>query len=80
MICPYCGREMESGLIQNRYKLGWFPGTKRHFSANPDFYDGAVTLAEQRLMYGAACRAFLCRECGKVIIDIADENSDLSNR
>lgn len=76
MICPYCEGSMELGTLQNRYTIAWFPGTKKHISCNPDFYDGAVTIAKQSFVSGAICRAFFCRDCGKVIIDVENKDSE----
>ena len=75
MNCPYCGNEMERGLIQSPYELAWFKGEKRRLFNGRD----AVTLSEPSLM-GSAVEAHLCRKCRKLVIDLADEMSDLNNR
>ena len=76
MICPYCEKEMEAGVIQAQHELSW--KKKRTFFLLPaDHYEGAVTLSG-RSMRGSAARAYLCRDCGKVIIDIENWDSDLN--
>ena len=71
MQCPYCGKTMEEGLIQSPQELAWLPGRKRPLL-------GAVVLSELSMMRGSAVLAFLCRDCGKIMIDCAEGRSDLN--
>ena len=80
MKCPYCGNEMEQGLIQSPHELAWVEGEKRHIFSRAKFYEGALVLSKISLWRGSAVTAWLCRDCGKVIIDVADEKSDLNQR
>ena len=74
MICPYCEKEMEEGMVQSRYPLMWRKGLKRYRWNNKE----DVTLSSS-LIYGAAVKAFHCRDCKKIIIDYADPHYDLNN-
>ena len=80
MKCPYCGREMEKGLIESRHEINWKKRERRSFFGNADFYKGSVVLSELSFIKGSAVVAWLCRECKKVVIDYADERSDLNYR
>ncbi|MCI9588089.1 MAG: hypothetical protein HFF60_09000 [Oscillospiraceae bacterium] len=78
MQCPYCGKTMEEGLIQSPQELAWLPGRKRPLLGRAQFHDGAVVLSELSMMRGSAVLAFLCRDCGKIMIDYAEGRSDLN--
>ena len=80
MNCPYCGREMELGVIQSPQEISWKKGVKRPLAGRAQFHDGSIVLSELSLMKGSAVKAFLCRTCMKVIIDCADEKADLNRR
>jgi len=79
MNCPYCGKEMEEGLIQSLHEITWKKGVKRRLFGGSLLHPDAVTLSEFSLI-GSGVVAHLCRECGKMVIDLADETSDLNNR
>ncbi len=76
MTCPYCGREMERGLIQSPQELCWIPGEDRKTFARAEFHEGAVVLSKLSFMKGSAVTAHLCRACRKVVIDCSDGTSD----
>ncbi|MBP5604649.1 MAG: hypothetical protein J6X60_03790 [Ruminiclostridium sp.] len=78
MNCPYCGSEMEEGLIQSSQAIAWNRGTKRR-ALRPAYSDD-VTLSELSLIRGSAVVAYNCGYCRKVIIDYADPKSDLNKR
>ncbi|MBP5605542.1 MAG: hypothetical protein J6X60_08370 [Ruminiclostridium sp.] len=78
MNCPYCGVEMEQGLIQSNHAVSWNKGTKRRMFT-PAF-SSDVTLSELSLTKGSAVIAYNCGACRKVIIDYADPESDLNKR
>ena len=79
MKCPYCGKETETGLIQSPNAINWIKGERRRMFSGSILHPNAVTLSDYSLL-GAAVVAHLCRECQKVIIDLADEQSNLNNR
>ena len=67
MQCPYCGKEMELGLVQSPHEIAWLKGdTKDAIVLSP--------LNIKNMITGCAVRAFLCRSCKKVIIDYSDES------
>ncbi len=74
MNCPYCGREMEVGVIQSRDAVVWTKETVGGLFAplRRKQSDGAVVLSEFHAFSGSAVRAYLCRECRKVLIDPTD--------
>lgn len=78
--CPYCGADMEKGLIQNQYELVWLPGNKRKLFGRAEFHKGAVILSKQSILKGSAVTAYICKKCEKIIIDYADNTSDFNAR
>ena len=71
MTCPYCGNEMEKGLIQSRDAIVWTK--ERHkIPLRRKRSDGAVVLADFAFFSGSAVTAYLCRSCRKVVIDPTD--------
>ena len=76
MDCPYCGSNMEPGVIQSPQEIIW--QAKKHLINRADLYEGAVCLSRRSFWKGSAVEAWLCRDCGKVIIDHADAASDLN--
>ena len=78
MLCPYCGAEMEKGVIENQNEINW--KRKRHLFGNAQFHDGSVVLSELSFTKGSAVIAHLCRSCEKVIIDYKDGKSDFNRK
>lgn len=78
MICPYCGEEMESGLIQSGKEIAWLPVSKRTLVSRAQFFDGSVVLSEYSFLRGSAVTAWFCRGCEKVVIDCAGGKCDLN--
>ncbi len=78
MKCPYCGGETETGVITSPHELSWIKGEKRPFFSRAEFHEGAVVLSGFSALKGSAVKAYLCRECRKVIIDYSDLHSDLN--
>ena len=76
MICPYCAGEMEEGIIQSPHEISWKKGLKRPVFGRAAFHEGSVVLSELSFWKGSAVKAFLCRDCRKVIIDYADDRTD----
>ena len=67
MKCPYCGREMEQGVIQSTYELNW--QKKRRLMNRSDMYEDAICLSPMSFWKGSAVTAWLCRDCNKIVID-----------
>ncbi len=80
MLCPYCSREMEKGLIQSPHEIAWLKGEKKRMFGRAGLYGDSVVLSELNFVKGSAVIAYLCRSCQKVIIDYADARSDCSAR
>ena len=53
-------------------------GIKRPKFGRAGFHKDSIVLSKLSLMKGSAVKAYLCRKCMKVIIDCADEKSDLN--
>ena len=80
MICPYCGREMEIGLIQNGQVIYWRPGTeKKRFLKDNAFQEGAILLPGSSFLFASRVKSFLCRKCGKIIIDCSENEGGPSS-
>ena len=80
MNCPYCGNDMEKGLIQSPNELSWIKGDKRRLFGRSFLHEGSVVLSELSVMKGSACVAYNCPQCRKILIDYSQEGSDLNNR
>ncbi len=78
MTCPYCNYLMEEGIIQSSQEISWKKGIRRPIFGRAGFYDDSLVLSKLSLIKGSAVKAYLCRKCMKVIIDCADEKSDLN--
>jgi len=71
MKCPYCGKETEEGVIQSPNEISW--QREKHLFGGAELHDGAVCLSKHSFFKGSSVVAFLCRDCGKIIIDIPKE-------
>ena len=72
MICPYCSRELEDGVIQSPQEISW--SRKPHFFGASFLHDDSVLLAPLTLFPSPRVTAWLCRECKKVIIEYDEED------
>lgn len=70
---------MEKGLIQSPHEISWNKGDKKHLFSRAFLHEGSVVLSQHSFLQGSGVIAWLCRDCGKVIIDVADEKSDLNH-
>lgn len=77
MKCPYCGEEMERGVIQSPQEISW--KDKKHVFGRAKLHEGSIVLSELSLIKGSASIAFLCRKCEKIIIDYKDGQSDANH-
>ena len=80
MKCPYCGNEMELGLIQSPHEISWIEGKEKRNFPVARFHKGSVILCPLTLKTfatGCSVRAFLCRSCEKVIIDYSKDDRTL---
>ena len=78
MKCPYCGNEMERGVIQSPHEISWTD--KKHFFGRAGFHKGSVVLSQLSFLTGSAVRAYCCKSCKKVSIDYSDPESALNAR
>lgn len=69
MNCPYCSREMESGVIQSEHEIAWKKRKARFFGAAM-LQEGSVVLSEFSFLKGSSVTAYLCRQCSKIVIDV----------
>ena len=67
MKCPYCGGEMEQGLIASAEPINFLKEV--HFINQPKKKDGEFNLAKASMGRRAAVDAWLCRDCRKIIIN-----------
>ena len=70
MTCPYCQKEMESGVIQSPHEIAWTRKRRRYpFRARfLPLSEGSVVLAEHSY-FGSTVEAYYCRACRKIVID-----------
>ena len=75
MKCPYCGNEMESGVVQSARTI--FFTTKEHKNwFFPDVASGEEVTLSSHNWTRPTCKAFHCAFCQKVVIDYAGENEN----
>ena len=67
MKCPYCGEEMEDGLIQSPQEIFWYK-KKRSFGISA-LYEDSIVLSKLALWKGSAIISYNCRKCEKLVID-----------
>lgn len=70
MLCPYCGEEMDKGVVQSGRKIFWTRNKKKMFWV-PNSSKGDITIAGE--MNGWTKEANLCKECRKIIIDLIND-------
>lgn len=77
MKCPYCGKDMEQGVLESPHEISW---KKKHsIIGRAKFHKGSVVLSALSMLKGSKVVAYLCRGCEKVIIDYANKNQDESD-
>jgi len=70
MKCPYCGGEMEAGILEGERYLLW--AKKPHkISYRPK--EGEVLLGEKTIS-SVALEAYICKHCKKITIDYLNLN------
>ena len=74
MICPYCNKEMEKGVISSGNEIAWM--RKKHFFNRAEFHEGSVVLSDFSFLSGSAVEAWLCRDCCKVVIDYQENENE----
>lgn len=80
MKCPYCGSEMEKGLIQSPHELNFIKGEKRKFATASFLHKDCVVLSELSYLKGSATIAYNCPDCEIIIIDYKERKNDLNNK
>lgn len=68
MKCPYCENDMEQGYIQGPRGVFW-SAKGRNFFFFPHRVKGDVVIAGA-YEGSSGQNAYLCRSCGKIIIDV----------
>ena len=70
MICPFCGKEMEKGILSGdgRSPVAWKKGNKRSSAMDKIVGTGTVTAA-RRTLTSFTIESFFCRECQKMVFD-----------
>lgn len=70
MICPFCGSEMEKGILSGdgRSPVTWKQGDRKTGAMDKIVGLGTVTAAK-RTLAAFTIESFFCRECRKMIFD-----------
>ena len=70
MICPFCGKEMEKGILSGagRSKLRWKAGDKKADIWDALSYSGGVSAVNYTLT-AFSVESFFCSTCKKMIIE-----------
>lgn len=73
-LCPYCGKEMEAGEIAAaQYVVQW-----EKTYETPTFEEPKrVMLSSGSILNPVTAKAYYCKECQKVIVDVPDWESPL---
>ena len=71
MQCPWCGAEMEAGLVQSARKIFFTTGARKSwFFVEPE--GGDITLSRHNAT-GPACTARHCARCKRIVLDYSGE-------
>ncbi len=72
MLCPFCEKEMEKGLLQSGSIMVWVK--KKHMlSLYPK--EGEVLL-DKKYLGGCTVPAWICKSCKKVIAEYKEKTND----
>ena len=71
MRCPFCGEDMEKGLLQSGNLIVWVK-KKHYLSLLPR--DGEVIL-DRNYLTGATVPSWICKKCKKVISEYTEDNN-----
>ena len=66
MKCPFCGEEMEKGIIASPEPINWLK--EEHFINQPNKDKGEFMLARGSMGKRTTVEAWACKSCRKVII------------
>lgn len=75
MECPYCGEEMEQGVIQSPHEIAW--KNKKSYIGTAKFHKGSIILSKLYMLQGSTVIANCCHKCEKIIIDYKDGSCDM---
>ena len=71
MKCPYCDKEMTSGVVQSARQI-FFAAKAHKFWFFPDPANNEVLLSFDNWVK-PSCIAYHCAECKKVLIDYSEK-------
>jgi hypothetical protein len=66
MNCPYCGKEMEKGIIASQEPLNWLK--EERMINRPKEADGEFNIAKAGMSKRAVVDAWVCKDCRKIEI------------
>ncbi len=72
MKCPYCGKEMETGVVQSARKIFFTTKAQKNWIL-PDIMWDEETVLSSHNWTNPTCKAYHCPACRKVLIDYGDE-------
>ncbi|MBP3891965.1 MAG: hypothetical protein J6D29_07310 [Solobacterium sp.] len=67
MMCPYCGKGMEKGVIESSEPINFMKEVR--FMNRPKESKGEFNLATPPLAGRSYVEVYLCRDCRKIVID-----------
>lgn len=75
MNCSKCSNEMVKGnILGDRYALKWMPGDKKLLGGVFASKD-SITLKKNSLMGRPKTEAFVCHDCGTLVIDLNEQQA-----
>ncbi len=80
MQCPYCGKEMEKGLILSTKEISWVKGEKKKVFAKASLSEDSAVLSAYSFWKRPAVVAWRCAVCQKIVIDLADGKCDFNRK
>jgi hypothetical protein len=72
MNCPFCQKDMESGMIQSARQI-FFSKIRKKFIMLADSLEGDIVVAKMDWLFSSYSHAHHCPDCKKVIVDLAAE-------
>lgn len=79
MNCPYCGGVLEGGTLFSTRGINWVPdGVELPLGPTRDYVrrHGGISLYEKVPVLFSEHPAFVCRTCGKMLLDVKREKTE----
>ena len=74
MNCPYCGKEMEQGVISSGQTMAWYPGSGEVLIGRED----KVRLCKMDFWDNPRVESFFCADCRMLVTPVPEIEAPLA--